>query len=558
LLQFPAESADDWDAPEKWPNAQVAVAAEALDEQPKTPTAASYHATMTEETADPRPVLLALRRRLWIVVLCAALGAMAAYVHAERGTKTYAATAELLFNGTSPVQQLLGLSASGGSQDPTTESATDVGLASLPVLTTLTANAMGSAAPANGVDVSVDAAGVSNIVDVTARARTPSLAAAVANAYSNQFIDYTRSQQTAQVNQAVTALRQQIAYEQQNGVASADLAPTRTTLAQLQTLARLQPVDVSLAQTAVAPSSPSAPRPKREGALGLLIGLVIGLIAALLLERFDPRLRSVDDLAGVTAATHALPWPAVVKPLSRKRVTAAPGRAAIDTLQLMMRPRFRHPERSGAKQVLVTSTGSRRDLQTRLAVAWALARAAALRGGGASVLYLTTDPTYGSVLEYLPAEDTTAGTAPEHRRDIRSAARPVEFSPGGLHPGVVDVMPLPGERSFLESAVAVQRLVGELSATYDYLIIDCPPPERMEGAAALIEHADAVVAVTSLYRTRRKAARDMIAELSGASAIWLIGCRPTAMPADSSSTQALERLAEQDDPAENVYDPAFD
>ncbi len=492
------------------------------------------------------------------MVLCAALGAVVAYVHADRSPKIYAASAELLFNGTSPVQQLLGLPASSANQDPTTASATDVGLASLPILSSLTEKAMGSAAPANGVSVSVDAAGVSNIVDVTARASTPSLAADVANTYSNQFISYTRSQQTAQVDQAVIALRQQIATEQQDGVGSADLAPSRTTLAQLQTLARLQPVDVSLAQSAVAPSAPSAPRPKREGALGLLIGLVTGLLAALLLERFDPRLRSVDDLAGVNAATRALPWPAVVKPLSRKRVTAAPGRAAIDTLQLMMRPRFRQPERSDARQVLVTSTASRRDLQTRLAVAWALARAAALRGGGASVLYLTIDPAYGSVLEFLPTEVATSESALARPQDNGSTVRPVEFSPGGLHPGVVDVMPLPGQRSFLESAIAVQRLVTELSQSYDYLVIDCPPPERMEGAAALIEHADAVVAVTSLYRTRRKAARDMIAELSGAAAIWLIGCRPTAMPADTTSSHVLDPASERDESDENAYDPLFE
>jgi len=224
----------------------------------------------------------------------------------------------------------------------------------------------------------------------------------------------------------------------------------------------------------------------------------------------------------------------------------------------MMRPRFRQAERSGARQVLVTSTGSRRDLQTRLAVAWALARAAALRGGGASVLYLTIDPAYGSVMEFLPTEEATSGSALDHRHDNGTAARPVEFSPGGLHPGVVDVMPLPGQRSFLESAIAVRRLVTELSATYDYLVIDCPPPERMEGAAALIEHADAVVAVTSLYRTRRKAARDMIAELSGAGALWLIGCRPTAMPADTSSSHVVEHIAEQDESDENAYDPLFE
>jgi hypothetical protein len=80
----------------------------------------------------------------------------------------------------------------------------------------------------------------------------------------------------------------------------------------------------------------------------------------------------------------------------------------------------------------------------------------------------------------------------------------------------------------------------------------------MEGAAALIEHADAVVAVTSLYRTRRKAARDMIAELSGAAAIWLIGCRPTAMPADTTSSHVLDPASERDESDENAYDPLFE
>jgi succinoglycan biosynthesis transport protein ExoP len=444
----------------------------------------------------PQPDFAAFRRRLWIIVVCTIVGGAVAYLHASDTPKTYKATAQLLFSSSSSLQQLLGLP-SGQSQDPTTASATDVALASLPVLSTLTSAALGNSVPPGGVSVSATAQGVSDVVDVTATSSSPALAARVADVYCQQFISYTRNQQAATVSQAIKGLQRQIQILQGASVASPQLSTLQGTLAELETVGVIEPVNVELAQNATLPTSPSTPHPTLEAALGLLIGAVIGFIAALLAERFDPRLHSLTNIAD-DDSLWVVPWTEAVATPERS-LTDAPRQAALRALRLMVRRLKQRNGSVGAVRLLVTSIAGTRERRSRFTVAWDLARAAATLGADTSVVFLELDTRPPS--DVVGLAEVLAG-----RAGLAEAIHSVQFSAGSdSGTRTVDVISWADVRLGDDA----ETVMTHLASTYDYVVIDAPPPDDLYNAAFLLDEADAVLAVTCLHRSRRDATQHL-------------------------------------------------
>src|SRR4029079_18122661 len=65
---------------------------------------------------------------------------------------------------------------------------------------------------------------------------------------------------------------------------------------QLDVMAALQTGDAELVQSAAVPRSPSSPSTKRNGVLGVLLGLLVGVGLAFAAARFDRRIRDPSEL----------------------------------------------------------------------------------------------------------------------------------------------------------------------------------------------------------------------------------------------------------------------
>src|ERR1022692_1531743 len=144
----------------------------------------------TEQTNLSLEQLLGiLRRRAPWIVLCVVLVGGAAYGVSKQQAKQYTATASLVFNNNQLGQQVAGLPVAS-SDSPLAQQNTNLKLVQLGDMAAKTAASLGRGLTKEAVseDLRGSAQVESNIVNVSAPASSPVLAADIANPYTNQFV----------------------------------------------------------------------------------------------------------------------------------------------------------------------------------------------------------------------------------------------------------------------------------------------------------------------------------------------------------------------------------
>jgi capsular exopolysaccharide synthesis family protein len=461
-----------------------------------------------------RRVIAILRRRAWILIPCIVAGTAVAYFVSNGEEKMYSARAAVLFQQDQLSQQLFGFGAAN-YVDPTTASATNVTLASEPIVAANTALVLGRGLTRAAVasEVSVTAAGVSNVVNVTATNHSPAFAATLANTYTAQLVDYLASSAKAQVVQAASQLQGQI--NQLKPTSTLVLSGLETRLSELDVLASTQTGNVQIANQALVPSAPSSPHVKRSTALGLVAGLLIGLLAVFLAERVDRTLRDEHEaievfglpLLGVIPSSRSLSKSAARKPLTAA-VVAEPFRL------LRAQLHYFNVDRE-IRSVLVTSAAPGDGKST---VAWNMARTAASLAPDSSVLIVDADLRHSSVAAITQLEPAP-GLAELLTRDLpieRAIRRfDVDRQSGGP-PAQLDVLtagaPAPNPSELLESQ-RLRRLVEELHDRYDLVIFDTPPTSVVSDAIPLMTQVSGILIVVRLRNTRRDDAKRLHEQL---------------------------------------------
>jgi capsular exopolysaccharide synthesis family protein len=446
------------------------------------------------------------------------LATAGAYYAAQRQEKRYSATASLLFQTSQFSQELFGYAAVPANEDPTTEQATNVALVSEPIIAVDVAKTLHGLAPSTRVahEVSVAAAGASDLVNVTATDPSPVFAARLADAYAAEVVNYAEATQRAQVDQAAGQLRSQIS---QLPARSPQYSVLETRLSELEALASLQTGNVQLAGQALTPGTPSSPHVLKDTALGLIGGLLIGLFAVLLAERVDARLRDIDEteqllglpILGVIPATRVLNR-------SRASHALAAGDAAEAFRQLRVQLHYFNVDRE-IRSLLVTSAGPGDGKST---VAWNLACAVAVLSPESSILLVDCDLRRPTIAE-MAGEQAIPGLAEVLTRDdvtVSSALRTFELGAEDGRPPV-DVRVLtagatpPNPTELLESQ-KFRSLVENLQARFDLVILDAPPPLVVPDAIPLTRQVSGVLVVARVRHTKRAAAvalRDQLLRL---------------------------------------------
>jgi tyrosine-protein kinase len=257
---------------------------------------AAYTRAMTTPSAAPggrdeltpaeraSPHLRSLLRYSWLVLLVVVVAVAAAVEVSTSQPKKYDATASVLLTNSEPVNVLL-KSTGLPSADPERDLNTDVSLVKVDAIAQQVRRQLKLPWTTTRLlkEVAPSLVGTSNVVAITVRDLVPARAAAIANAFAARYVIFRR--QSAQSTYHAAAA---LALKQISELTPAQLkSPTGVALQQqyqqLQVAGDLQTGTSQLVDRAELPTTPATPRPKFDGAVAGIVGLMIGALLAIAL-----------------------------------------------------------------------------------------------------------------------------------------------------------------------------------------------------------------------------------------------------------------------------------
>jgi capsular exopolysaccharide synthesis family protein len=460
-------------------------------------------------------------------VLCLIVVAGATYGFSKRQPKKYTSTATLVFNNSQLSQQVAGLQVVGGTSQQAQQN-TNVKLVQLGDMAAKTAQRLGEGLTKEAIerDLSVTAQGESNIVEVSATAKSPTLAANIANAYTAQFVKEQQGSNRQYYSSALALVNKQLgALSPKQRLSTAGLA-LQNRAQSLGVLAELQSGNVQVAQAATPPTSPSSPKTSRNTILGGVLGLLLGLGIAFVLERVDRRIREPKDLEAV----YNLPLLGVV-PESSAFSRAMRGSGGTESGGLppgeaeafqLIRAHLRYFNVDRDLRTLMIASAAPGDGKTT--IARHLAVAAARMGG--RVLLMEVDlrrPTLSQQLDVQAGPglaDVLIGAT-----SLNEATQSVDLDPpsdqgrrGRTFDALTAGAVLPPNPAELVESRAMEELLDQAKAVYDLIVVDTPPLTAVSDAFPLLGKVDGVIIVGRVGRNRHDVAQRLHETLVGAGA----------------------------------------
>ena len=426
--------------------------------------------------------------RLVLLVTLAALVGSLAVVFLNR--PDYEATAEVLV---APVvqddQTLLGLDLLRDSGDPTRDVQTAASLIHSPQTAKLTANRLANASSPMAIleAVRVEPKGDSNVLNVTATAQDPELAARTANTFVEASFALRSRQLRRQLDALIDRLEARSAAET-NPAAVTAVAERLTALEALR--ASDSDPTLSTVRPASAPVSPVGAPEWLIVAAALLGGLVLGALAAFGARLLDTRVADQDELLTL----YPLPLLSGV-PQIPGRDLAQGGDLPPEAFEAFRTLATQLQSYGTGRTVLVTSASSG-DGKSTVAANLALGLAEA----GRRVVLVDLDVRKPELSESMghggDGHDGSHGPIVQSLRHPRIQLLPA--TPGGSRQSL-------GHR--------VSKLLPEALRLADYVIIDSSPLGEVTDALPVATQVDDVIMVVRLRHSQRaslQVARDLL------------------------------------------------
>lgn len=435
-------------------------------------------------------------RRSWLIVLASVLVTTGvALLISLQSTEEYSAKAEVLFGETHYDQILFGAS-SAPAPDPTRQAATNLKLVDLEAVSQRVGRKLGISGGEVQEAITVAPQGESDLISVTATWTEADFAAELANTYVRQYIKLSQDASQAQLHQAQHVVEAQEAATSQTEQTATEGELLESRANQLRVLAALQNGGAELVSAAVAPSEPSSPNHKRDVILGLVLGLLFGLGLALLINRLDRRLRTIEEIA------EALRVPVLISaPLQRQPDTSGVLEPTTADVFRSLHANLRFLQRDWAPRSILFASVD--DADGRSAAAWQLAAAAA--DGGSRVLIVQADLRSPSPEPGLTDVITRGAIL---REVVIQRAEVGAGSIDGLEAG-----PAAGSPMSLLATTRMTELLALARETYDFVIVDAPPLGSVPDGIPLAKGVDGVVIVTRTGGHTKQALTELRTEL---------------------------------------------
>ena len=467
---------------------------------------------------DPLALLRPVVRRKWLLLAIVVASTVGTYFLSARSPALYRSSTEILVSS-SKVASIVapGQDAVGGSDRNDADQATLL-------LSKAVTQAVAYQLHVPAVTSQVTAAPVvgSDFVTVSVVDRSPAKAAAVANAYVQQYLRVSNNQLIQQATTAIGRLQGQISV---TPAKSPQRAYLQGLVHQLQVLQAAGP-PAQQGNPAEPSAVPISPNPKRDAAFGFVISLALAVGLAFALERLDPRIKDIDEVTKL----YGLPLLSVI-PHSAHAAEVQAGMAAVPE-------ELREPFRTLRTSMQLTSldwpmrriavasgvSGEGKSLTVRnLALTYrefgldvvvvegdvrrpTLSSSFGVETGPGLTALLTGGCELGEALvavesasvDYL-AQLRVDGTPDEPRAGVASATSSgrLMLLPSGSTP--------PNPQAVLASE-RMRQVVGQLSDQFDIVLIDTPPLLMVSDALPLLAQCDGVILVSRVGRTKRQEA----------------------------------------------------
>jgi capsular exopolysaccharide synthesis family protein len=454
------------------------------------------------------------RHKVLILLVAAIMGAVA-YLVTIRQPARYQATSKLLVNQTSAAMPSVALN------PPFTDPAqfdrltsTQIHISQIPAVArdALLAARVHQMTPDQLLaNVTLSEEANADIIDVAVTAATPQLAERLSAAFANAIADYQAGLTETQLSRQLSAVQRTIDAELRSArdnrarlTGSASFQQLLSLGNQLAAASAARPRSSVLAAAAQS-AIKTAPKPSRNTALAVILGLLLGGGLAFLFDSRDRRVRTTSEIAEVLGLNLLARIPA---PRRRRRSRPAPavtmlsdpGSVQAESVKMLQAnlelARLQGPEQA----VLFTSAIGQEGKSTTVAnLAVSLAQAgrrvvvvdADLRSPSLSRLF---DVPEQPGLAELALGAVAAERAGEllARVDLDAALTPASVR------GALQLLPA-GRREEqpdrLLSSPALPAVFAALRTDTDWILVDTPPLTRFYDSLIVSQHVDALVAV---------------------------------------------------------------
>ncbi len=444
---------------------------------------------------DPSEYLRILRRRAWVIVAVTVLAVAAAYAWATNQEKTYTAVGQIV------VAQ-------------TTEKGIVATQSQVVQSDTVHRAALGQLPNAPAVDATFD--GESGSVTLRAVSTDPALAAksidAHIEAYKN-YLTYIAGIRVGSVNNQITALRQQV--NQLNAQARGQPSPTvtneinslttqmrvlRDRLPELRVAQALAGPDVEVLRAGSPPTSSGTITTGHAMLIGLGVGLLLGVLAALLLELLDDSIRTQQDLVRVAGAE--VPLLGTIPPTrwrdgkGKVEVLEQPASPAAEAYR-SLRTAVLFAVADRVPCIAITSARTR-DGKTETATNLAVSTAQL----GERTVLVDCDLRSPHVHDLLGIPNDTGFTSL-----VSGYVRSLRPTEGNDRLFVLPSGPIPPKPAELLASPRSHEVLGELHADDALVIVDTPPLLLATDTVALAPALGGILLVATARVTRKKELR---------------------------------------------------
>jgi succinoglycan biosynthesis transport protein ExoP len=504
-----------------------------------------------------------LWQRKWLILAVAMLVAGATYAYYKRRPTVYSAATQLYLGGGAEEQGLL-----NEKKTVSLDAANQAALINSSLVREAARRQLRNEhdlAAAHGA-ARAKAAEKSQFIGITAEARTPRAAAALANATAQAYIKRQHAGYLREIRGAIAVVHSQIrrieagssrSSSTSKGKSSSSLS-TAVTLQAANLNTKINQLESDLSITGVEQldaAKPSeaqllSPTPKKNAVFAFVLGLVLAAMAAYALSRFDRRLRGLADIEAVFDAQILAALPAVRRPIVVRDGHAAPAmplneplRRLHTNLQLAglngrgVPPRsilFLSADAGDGRSTAVAGLALvQREAGERVAVVEADLRRPALAGllgaGGPNGLAEVLAGKVGHGAAMQSAKPAAPGSAAETTAAHGGVSTVVEAD--GV--GSVSVLSSGGAAAnppALLARPAMKELLNRVAEEFDYVLVDAPPPLEVSDAMPLLTAVDGIVIVARAGHTGEASAQRLVRLLSQVASARVLGVVANCVP----------------------------